>query len=64
MFKIFGVFYSGEGNLTVLEKVWGVFGLCTMDTQKHGRKEIEPMPQGKKTQTLQDSEANFLRIFG
>lgn len=55
MFKTFMVCYTGEGNLTVLQKVWGgfFFCLCTMETQKHGRKEIKPMPQEKKTQTLQ-----------
>lgn len=49
MFKTFKVCYSAEGNLTVLEKVWGIFGLRRMETQRHGRKEIKPMHQEKKT---------------
>lgn len=45
-------------------EVSGIFGFHTVETQKHGRKEIKPMPQEKKIWSLQTMRQISLKDFG
>lgn len=60
------VCYTGEGNLTVLQKVWGgfFFLLVYNGNSEAWEKRNKTYASGKENSDFADSEANFIRILG